>query len=396
MVDHLALIGRSSPLFAEDFAAHREAVADVIGGRRVLVVGGAGSIGSAVVKRLFTFDPATLHVVDVAENNLAELVRDLRSALGYGLGEFNAFCVDLLGPEFDALLHAQPKPYDLILHFAALKHVRSEKDPFTLMRMLRVNVLGAKRLVDAARTTGVRRLFAISTDKAASPINLMGASKRIMEGLLLDAAGDLTVSSARFANVLFSDGPLPCAWEKRSAKRQPIVAPRDARRYFVTHDEAALLCLMGATTAATREVYFPNPSERLAEVPFDELALRYLDARGISPVVCESEDEARDRARTATPDAWPCFFFDSDTTGEKDSEEFFEPGDAVDLARFADIGVLLQPAVAGQRPAERFAQELDDLAAAGHWEKAQLVDAMRRSLAILRHHELGRSLDDRM
>jgi len=434
MPDPLALLGRDTPLFAADIDANREALANAITGKRILVVGGAGSIGSAVVKRLFALDPAALHVVDLSENNLAELVRDIRSSLGYGPGSFHAYCVDLLGPEFDALIADQPRPYDLILHFAALKHVRSEKDPFTLMRMIRVNVLGTQKLVDAARATGVPRLFAISTDKAASPINLMGATKRLMEGVLLGAADALTVSSARFANVLFSDGSLPCAWEKRLAKGQPIVAPRDAKRFFITHDEAASLCLLGATATATREVVFPNPSARLAELSFDELARRYLEARGLTPILCNSEDEARATAmelgqgagirdqgsgtggaggtisgatsgggggktsggRDKLPGGqWPVYFFDSDTTGEKASEAFYEPGDAVDLTRFEDIGVLTQPAAADHAAAD-FVRELQALAAAGRWDKPQLVQLIKHSLHPLHHEDTGRYLDGKM
>ena len=236
----LNIVGRDAPLFEEDLRTHEAELTQLIAGSRFLVIGGAGSIGGAVVRELFARNPRALHVIDTSENNLAELVRDLRSSLGYIDGEFHAYCFDGLGPEFAAFAQQalrQGTPYDYVLNFSALKHVRSEKDPFTLMRLIDVNVMLTKKLLEFAKAGGARKFFCVSTDKAANPVNMMGGSKRIMEMFLLGEQSATAVSTARFANVAFSDGSLPHAWTERIKKRQPLAAPNDIRRYFVTGQE---------------------------------------------------------------------------------------------------------------------------------------------------------------
>jgi FlaA1/EpsC-like NDP-sugar epimerase len=264
-----------------------------------------------------------LHVVDLSENNLAELVRDLRSSLGYIKGDFRAFALDCGGEEYDAMVAASG-PYDYVLNFSALKHVRSEKDPFTLMRMVRVNVLNTDRIVRQAAAMNARKHFCVSTDKASNPVNMMGASKRIMEMFLMRRADEVPISTARFANVAFSDGSLPHSWTLRVGKRQPLAAPDDVRRYFVTDAEGALLCLMSTFFGGNRDVFFPKLSEKLHLERFSEIARRYLRSLGYEPYECATEEEARARVdELAARRRWPCYFFKSDTTGEKDFEEFY-------------------------------------------------------------------------
>src|SRR5579859_3828484 len=229
-LDILSLIGRSAALFEEDLVRHGSSLDEAVASGRFLVIGGAGSIGSAVVRELFARKPRVLHVVDISENNLAELVRDVRSSVGYIEGDFRAFALDCGSCEFHAMIEAHG-PYDYVLNFSALKHVRSEKDPFTLMRMIRVNVLNTDEVARHAVEMRAKKYFCVSTDKASNPVNMMGASKRIMEMFLMRRAQAIPVSTARFANVAFSDGSLPHSWRTRIDKGQPLAAPDDVRRY---------------------------------------------------------------------------------------------------------------------------------------------------------------------
>ena len=392
----LNIIGREDGLFAEDLARHGEQIDRLVAESRFLVVGGAGSIGGAVVKELFRRGPALLHVADVNENNLAELVRDLRSSIGYIDGEFKAFAIDCLGPEFDAMCSAAGG-YDYVLNFSALKHVRSEKDPFTLMRMIDVNIFGTERTVEAALRLGARKFFCVSTDKAANPVNMMGASKRIMEMYLARASQKIPVSTARFANVAFSNGSLPFSWTQRIQKRQPIVAPRDIRRYFVTEQEGALLCLFSAMTGENGDVFFPRLSEKLHLITFAEMAERYLQSIGYEPVPCESEQQARELAGILPAQGkWPVFFIDSDTTGEKDFEEFYTSAEEVDWKRFHDIGVIEGNTCWDDAVVGHFTHEISRMRSAGHWQKTDLVTLFNQTLDSFNHSETGKYLDQKM
>lgn len=392
----LSLIGRDRPLFAEDLARHGPAMDEAVGSGRFLVVGGAGSIGSAVVRELFRRRPRVLHVVDVSENNLAELVRDLRSSAGYIEGDFRTFALDVGSVEFDAMAGAHG-PYDYVLNFSALKHVRSEKDPFTLMRMIRVNVLNTDRVARHAIRMGARKHFCVSTDKASNPVNMMGASKRIMEMFLMRRAEEVPNSTARFANVAFSDGSLPHSWTLRVAKRQPLSAPDDVRRYFVTDAEGAVLCLMSTFFGRNRDIFFPRLNEKLHLEKFSNIARRYLRSIGYEPYECASEDEARARIdELAATRRWPCFFFKSDTTGEKDVEEFFTDEERVDWGRFADIGVVTNDVGWDAATLDAFEASVRQMWESKQWTKAQLVDLFNRTLSRFSHKETFKYLDDRM
>lgn len=392
----LSLIGRDLPLFADDLAKHGDAMADAVRGGRFLVIGGAGSIGSAVVRELFRWSPRVLHVVDISENNLAELVRDIRSSMGYIDGEFHAFALDCGSPEFVAMLAAHG-PYDYVLNFSALKHVRSEKDPFTLMRMIRVNVLNTDQIVRQAIAMGAKKHFCVSTDKASNPVNMMGASKRIMEMFLMRRSDRIPVSTARFANVAFSDGSLPHAWTQRIQKRQPLAAPDDVRRYFVTDTEGAILCLMSTFFGNNGDIFFPKLSEKLHLEKFSNIARRYLASIGYEAFECASEQEARAKVEELAPQKkWPCYFFTSDTTGEKDFEEFYTEEERVDWERFADIGVVTNDVGWDEQTLGRFEQTIGQMLESKQWTKAQLVDLFNQTLSRFSHKETFKYLDDRM
>jgi len=395
----LKLIGREHGLFSDDLATFGPQIDQTVADSRFLVVGGAGSIGGAVVKELFRRNPKLLHVVDVSENGLAELVRDLRSSLGYIDGEFHAYAIDCLGDEFTALVKAakQQGGYDYVLNFSALKHVRSEKDPFTLMRMIDVNIFGTQRTVDAAAELGAKKFFCVSTDKAANPVNMMGASKRIMEMYLARASEQIEVSTARFANVAFSNGSLPFSWTQRIAKRQPIVAPRDIRRYFVTDQEGALLCLFSTLVGENCDVFFPALSEKLHLITFADMAERYLESIGYEPVRCESEEQARELAKTLPEQGkWPVFFFDSDTTGEKDFEEFYTSAEEVDWDRFAEIGVIKNNVGWDAALLDKFTSEVARMRREGVWGKDALLELFGELLPTFHHKEAGKHLDQKM
>jgi FlaA1/EpsC-like NDP-sugar epimerase len=395
-MDILHLIGREAELFAPDIQRCEAELSAKVAAGRFLVIGGAGSIGQAVAREIFKRRPKALHVVDVSENNLAELVRDIRSTLGYIEGDFRTFAIDCGGREFHALM-ATETGYDYVLNLSALKHVRSEKDPFTLMRMVEVNILNTIATVEQARKKGATKYFCVSTDKAANPVNMMGASKRIMEMFLMRESESLLISTARFANVAFSDGSLLHGFNQRVAKRQPISAPSDVRRYFVTPQESGELCLSSCLLGDNRDIFFPKLSEALHLTRFSDIAVRYLEGLGFEPHECESEDEARDRAAELIGrKKWPVYFFSSDTTGEKDFEEFFIEGQELDLDRFQTIGVIRNSDDFDGELLSQFLDEIKFLRTQGTWDKPELVALFNRMLPEFRHKETGKYLDGRM
>ena len=395
-MDVLTLIGRDAELFGTDIAAHDAQLRDIIAGSRFLVIGGAGSIGQAVTREIFRRNPAALHVVDISENNMVELVRDVRSTLGYGDGDFRTFAIDCGGVEFDALMASEGR-YDFVFNLSALKHVRSEKDPFTLMRLLEVNIFNTLKTVRQAQAMGVRKYFCVSTDKAANPVNMMGASKRIMEMFLMRESLEQPISTARFANVAFSDGSLLHGFNQRFAKRQPISAPSDVRRYFVTPQESGELCLMSGLLGENRDIFFPKLSEKLHLITFADIAVKFLESLGYEPVRCASEQEARDAAETLIAQRrWPCYFFESDTTGEKDFEEFFTADEDLDMERFDGIGVIRNDAEFDGARLDAFASTIEALRSRRHWSKGDIVEAFFELIPGFDHKETGKYLDQRM
>jgi FlaA1/EpsC-like NDP-sugar epimerase len=392
----LQLIGRDEALFSADLDALSAELNDRVARSRFLVIGGAGSIGQAVVREIFKRNPRLLHVEDISENNLVELVRGLRSTLGYSSGEFKTFAVDCGSLEFDAIMETEG-PYDYVFNLSALKHVRSEKDPYTLMRMIMVNVFNTIKTANMARKMGAKKYFCVSTDKAANPVNMMGASKRIMEMFLMRESMTQEISMARFANVAFSDGSLLYGFNQRFSNQQPLSAPNDVKRYFVTPQESGELCLMSGLLGNNRDIFFPKLSEKLHLITFAEIATRYLRQRGYEPFECASESEAREEASALiAKNHWPCFFFESDTTGEKDFEEFFTVDEDLDMERFATLGVIKNNLEFDDKKLDGFTDKIMDLRSRGAWGKEEIVNIFFNLLPQFSHKETGKFLDQRM
>src|SRR5574344_1765502 len=282
MSKKLNLIGRNKELFKEDIQTYEKELSKIVSNSTFLVIGGAGSIGQAVTKEIFKRNPKKLHVVDISENNMVELVRDIRSSFRYIDGDFQTFALDIGSLEYDAFWNADGE-YDYVLNISALKHVRSEKDAYTMMRMIDVNIFNTEKTIRQSIEKGVKKYFCVSTDKAANPANMMGASKRIMEMFLMKYSEQITISTARFANVAFSDGSLLHGFNQRIQKRQPIVAPNDVKRYFVIPTESGELCLMSTIFGENRDIFFPKLSESLHLITFSDIAIRYLKSIGYEP-----------------------------------------------------------------------------------------------------------------
>ena len=395
-MDILQLIGRTEGLFLTDIAQHEEELRNIIGVSSFLVIGAAGSIGQAVTKEIFKRNPKKLHVVDISENNLVELVRDIRSSLGYIDGDFQTFALDIATLEYDSFIEADGK-YDYVLNLSALKHVRSEKDPFTLMRMINVNIFNTEKTLQQSIQKGTKKYFCVSTDKAANPVNMMGASKRIMEMYLMKYSKEITISTARFANVAFSDGSLLHGFNQRIHKKQPIVAPNDVKRYFVTPKESGELCLMSCIFGENRDIYFPKLSAQLHSMTFADIAVRYLKAMGIQPMECATEEEARMAIATMEKDGkWPCLFTKSDTTGEKDFEEFYTKKELLDMNRFEHLGVIKNSDNVEVDKINHFSESISAMKQNKNWTKEQLVTLFCDLLPDFQHKETGKYLDGKM
>ncbi|EGQ7758597.1 UDP-N-acetylglucosamine 4,6-dehydratase [Vibrio vulnificus] len=392
----LPLIGRTDALFTQDIAQHEAELSRIVSESRFLVLGGAGSIGQAVTKEIFKRHPQKLHVVDISENNMVELVRDIRSSFGYIDGDFQTFALDIGSIEYDAFIKADGQ-YDYVLNLSALKHVRSEKDPFTLMRMIDVNVFNTDKTIQQSIDAGVKKYFCVSTDKAANPVNMMGASKRIMEMFLMRKSEQIAISTARFANVAFSDGSLLHGFNQRIQKNQPIVAPNDIKRYFVTPQESGELCLMSCIFGENRDIFFPKLSEALHLITFADIAVKYLKQRGYEPHLCADEDEARELAKTLPAQGkWPCLFTESDTTGEKDFEEFFTDKEVLDMARFENLGIIKNEPLYQPELLSLFEEQIAQMKDQRAWSKEQIVALFFTMIPDFGHKETGKYLDSKM
>lgn len=392
-----SVTGREDSFFARDMEAHAAQIRSEIEGKKVCVIGGAGSIGSAYIKELVKFGPASLTVVDLSENGLAELTRDLRSTDGITMPEvYRTYAISFASPIF-ARIFREEKGFDIVANFSAHKHVRSEKDKYAVQALMENNDIKAAALMDLLSEFPPRHFFCVSTDKAANPVNVMGASKRIMEDIIMAYKDRFKVTTARFANVAFSNGSLPDSWIQRLRHRQPLAAPKDVRRYFVSPAESGQICLMACILGRNGEIFFPRLKESQMKT-FSEICDAFLLKNGLVKREFSSDAEARAFA-AAMPEGsreYPVVYSLSDTTGEKDFEEFYVPGEKLDLERFQSLGVILESPRKGASEVKAFMEKLEALFANPAFTKEEVVDAIRGFVPNFVHEEKGKNLDQKM
>ncbi len=388
---------RDRSLFADDISDNKDALKREIEGKKVLVIGGAGSIGSSFIRAILPFHPAKLTVVDLNENGLAELTRDLRSAEGmYVPDDYVTYTLDFDSPIFRRVFR-EAGGFDIVANFSAHKHVRSEKDRNSVQALLENNVVKAKRLLDLLETQPPRHFFCVSTDKAANPVNIMGASKRVMEDLIMSYSDKFKVTTTRFANVAFSNGSLPSGFMVRVMKRQPIAAPEDVRRYFVSPEESGQICMLACILGRSGEVFFPKLGEEKM-MRFSTMADRFLHAMGYAPRLCGSDEEAKQFAASMAEDTkeWPVVYFRSDTTGEKDFEEFYVEGEDLDMNRFRSLGVIESSARRSSSDVDEFLAKLEAIFSEDDFTKEDVVKALKEFVPNFEHEEKGKNLDQKM
>lgn len=388
---------RPVSMFESDIKANADVLTSEIKGKKVCVIGGAGSIGSSFIKAVLRFEPASVVVVDLNENGLAELVRDVRSTDGlYVPDEFRCYTLNFADPIFERIFQEE-KGFDIIANFSAHKHVRSEKDRYSVQALLENNDIKAKKLMDLLCEYPPKHFFCVSTDKAANPVNIMGASKRIMEDLVMAYNDKFKVTTARFANVAFSNGSLPDGWLHRLQKKQPLAAPVDVKRYFVSPEESGQICMLACILGKGGEVFFPKLGEDQM-LTFSSICDKFVTAEGFEKKECNSDAEAKQYASSMEYDSemYPVVFFKSDTTGEKAYEEFYVPGEKIDLQRFHSLGVVEQTTCHEMSEVNCFFEKLESIFAKDDFTKAQIVDAIKEFIPNFEHEEKGKNLDQKM
>ena len=388
---------RKESLFASDISANMKQLRTCIEGKTLLVIGGAGSIGSSFIKACLPFKPRSLVVVDINENGLAELTRDLRSTKGLFIpDDYVSYPINYADSVFEKLFRAR-KGFDIVANFSAHKHVRSEKDIYSIEALLKNNIINAKKLLDLLKEFPPAAFFCVSTDKAANPVNVMGASKRIMEDLIFSYSDYFPVKTARFANVAFSNGSLPTGFLERIAKDQPISAPTDVKRYFVSPKESGEICMLACMLGHNREVYFPKLDE-ISTMTFSDIAEKLLKTLGYIVYKCSSEEEAKEKAVQLFSGSkdYPVYFSASDTTGEKPYEEFFTQEETVDMNRFKSLGVVVNHTTCSKTQIEVLFERLEDAFKKVCVTKAEIVTILKDFLPSFDHKEAGKNLDGKM
>lgn len=388
---------RPMSMFAADIEANHDLLSEAIYGKRACVIGGAGSIGSSFIKALLRFAPSQLIVVDLNENGLAELTRDLRSSYGLEMpADYRTYTLDFANPIFERIFREE-KGFDIVANFSAHKHVRSERDKYSVQALIENNDIKAKRLMDLMMEYKPEHFFCVSTDKAANPVNIMGASKRILEDLIMAYSAYYPVTTARFANVAFSNGSLPDGWMHRLQKKQPLVAPYDVKRYFVSPEESGQICLLACVLGKSGEVFFPKLGEEQM-LTFSAICDAFVNANGLSKQELYSDDEAKRFAHEMADGVkdYPVVYTASNTTGEKAYEEFYIPGEQVNMERFMSLGVVEQTERRSMDEVVRFFNELQQIFASPAFTKAEVVSAIKAFLSNFEHEEKGKNLDQKM
>ncbi len=388
---------RPTSMFTIDIEANKLALAREIKDKTVCVIGGAGSIGSSFIKAILRFEPKSVVVVDLNENGLAELVRDVRSTEGlYVPDEFRCYTLNFADPIFERIFREE-KGFDIIANFSAHKHVRSEKDKYSVQALIENNDIKVKKLMDLLTVYPPKHFFCVSTDKAANPVNIMGASKRIMEDLVMAYNEHFKVTTARFANVAFSNGSLPDGWIHRLQKKQPIAAPSDVKRYFVSPEESGQICMLACILGNGGEVFFPKLYKDQM-LTFSSICDEFIKAEGFTKVECDDDSMAKKYAADMSYESenYPVVYFNSDTTGEKTYEEFYVPGEKVNVERFSALGVVEETIRRNMSEIDEFFTELERIFQKEDFTKAEVVDSIKKFIPNFEHEEKGKNLDQRM
>ncbi len=391
------VIRREESMFAADILANKDALSREIKNKKICVIGGAGSIGSSFIKAILRFKPKSVVVIDLNENGLAELVRDVRSSHGLFVpDEFRCYTLSFSDPIFERIIREE-RGFDIVANFSAHKHVRSEKDRYSVQALLENNDLKVKRLMDLLKLFPPSHFFCVSTDKAANPVNIMGASKRIMEDLVMAYNQYFKVTTARFANVAFSNGSLPDGWLHRIQKKQPLTAPNDVKRYFVSPEESGQICMLACILGRGGEVFFPKLGEEQM-LTFSAICDDFVKTEGYQKKECRNDEEAKCYAHQMSydSDTYPVVFFKSDTTGEKAYEEFYVPGEKIDMQRFHALGVVEQTTRHDMKDINDLFERLEVIFAKDDFTKAQVVEAIKLFIPNFEHEEKGKNLDQKM
>lgn len=384
-------------MFKVDIENNAKIIRKEVEGKSLCVIGGAGSIGSSFIKAILPFKPSKLIVIDLNENGLAELTRDLRSTDGmYIPEEYRAYTLNFADPIF-ARIFREEKGFDIVANFSAHKHVRSEKDKYSVQALIENNDIKAKKLMDLLCEYPPKHFFCVSTDKAANPVNIMGASKRVMEDMIMAYRDKFPVTTARFANVAFSNGSLPDGWVQRLMKQQPLAAPNDIKRYFVSPKESGQICMLACVLGNNGEIFFPKLSEDRM-ITFSSFCEKFIKAAGYEQTPCASDNEAKKIAaqRKESDKEYPVVYFSSDTTGEKGFEEFYIPGEKINTERFISLGVIEETTHRPMTEVESFFTDLEAIFHKGDFSKAEIVNALKSFLPNFEHEEKDKNLDQKM
>ncbi len=388
---------RATSMFLPDIEANKEALTCEIEGKSMCVIGGAGSIGSSFIKEMLCFKPRKLVVVDLNENGLAELIRDIRSSEGlYCPSELHCYTLNFADPIF-ARIFREEKGFDIVANFSAHKHVRSEKDKYSVQALIENNDIKAKQLLDLLCEYPPKHFFCVSTDKAANPVNIMGASKRLMEDLIMAYSDKFPVTTARFANVAFSNGSLPLSFLDRLMHKQPMVAPTDVKRYFVSPEESGQICMLACVLGKSGEIFFPKLGEEQM-ITFSSICDRFIEANGLTKIEFDNDDDAKRFAAEMPDDSkvWPVVYSKSDTTGEKSFEEFYVSGEKVNMKRFQSLGVIEDVKKRSLFEVDAFFKQLESIFAKPIFTKDEIVKALEAFLPSFKHEEKGKNLDQKM
>jgi len=391
------VIHRSESMFLVDINANRKKLSEEINDKSVCVIGGAGSIGSSFIKAILPFRPSKLIVIDLNENGLVELTRDLRSTYRlYVPEEYRTYTLNFADPIFERIFREE-KGFDIVANFSAHKHVRSEKDKYSVQALIENNDIKAKQLMDLLCIYPPKHFFCVSTDKAANPVNIMGASKRIMEYVVMAYSAKFKVTTARFANVAFSNGSLPDSWINRIAKKQPLAAPNDVKRYFVSPEESGQICMLACILGKSGEIFFPKLGEDQM-LTFSSICDSFVKNIG-----CDKKEFTADETAKKFADemnfgskTYPVVYFRSDTTGEKAFEEFYIPGEILDMERYVSLGVIEAAKKRSMEEIELFFDEMEKVFSKPDFTKEQVVEVIKKFIPNFEHEEKGKNLDQKM